>query len=90
TQTDVGWFCWVKRDDGYVRNPIQLGDGNDIFLVVEQGLEAGDEVALSPQAIVADLGLESVDSGSDQSISGDAGGLDSGRTDQIPEVPEND
>jgi HlyD family secretion protein len=78
TQTDVGCFCWVKRGDGYVRNPILLGDGNEIFLVVEQGLEAGDEVALSPQAIVADLGLESGDSGSEQATNGDAGAQDSG------------
>ena len=32
-----------------------LGDGNDIFLVVEGGLEVGDEVALSPQAVVAEM-----------------------------------
>ena len=36
-----------------MRAPIILGDGNDIFLVVQQGLELGDEVALSPQAVMA-------------------------------------
>jgi multidrug efflux pump subunit AcrA (membrane-fusion protein) len=55
-QTEDGYFCWVKRGDEFVKKPILLGDGNDIFIVVEQGLETGDEVALSPQAIMADQG----------------------------------
>ena len=54
TQTEEGCFCWLKRGDEFVRAPIILGDGNDIFLVVQQGLELGDEVALSPQAVMAD------------------------------------
>ncbi|MAI72300.1 MAG: hypothetical protein CMM01_15505 [Rhodopirellula sp.] len=55
TQSEEGCFCWVKRGDVFVRRPIMLGDGNDIFLVVEEGLEVGDEVALSPQAVMADM-----------------------------------
>ena len=54
-ETEEGCFCWVKRGEDFVRRPIILGDGNDIFLVVQQGLELGDEVALSPQAVMANL-----------------------------------
>lgn len=45
----------MKRGEKFVRRPIILGDGNEIFLVVEQGLEFGDEVALSPQAVMAEI-----------------------------------
>ena len=73
TQGDDGCFCWVKSGDRYVKKPILLGDGNDIFLVVEQGLVAGDEVALSPQTIVNEQGLESSDFGLDTAVSSEAG-----------------
>ena len=53
-QTEDGCFCWLKRGDEFIRTQIILGDGNDIFIVVQQGLELGDEVALSPQAVMAD------------------------------------
>ncbi len=52
-QTEEGCFCWVKRGDEFVRTPIIIGDGNEIFLIVERGLELGDEVALSPKAVMA-------------------------------------
>ena len=90
TQGDDGCFCWVKSGDRYVKKPILLGDGNDIFLVVEQGLVAGDEVALSPQAIVNEQGLESSDLGLDTAVSSEAGDRDKEYSDEIPGVNKNE
>ena len=53
-QTEEGCFCWVKRSGQFIRQPIIVGDGNEIFLLVEQGLVEGDVVALSPRAIIAE------------------------------------
>lgn len=47
-----GHACWIQQDDKPVRRPLQIGDGNDMFLVVESGLAEGDEVILDPLANV--------------------------------------
>ncbi len=51
-ETDEGDFCWVKTADGVRRRSLQLGDSNDVFIIVETGLNEGDEVVLNPSAIV--------------------------------------
>ena len=43
-------FCWVKTAAGNERRQIVLGDSNDVFTIVEQGLQEGDEVILNPLA----------------------------------------
>jgi multidrug efflux pump subunit AcrA (membrane-fusion protein) len=45
-----GDFCWVKTADGAKRRSLKLGDTNDVFTVVETGLQEGDEVVLHPFA----------------------------------------
>ena len=47
-ETDQFNFCWVKTPDGIERRPITLGDSNDVFIIVESGLNEGDEVILNP------------------------------------------
>jgi HlyD family secretion protein len=42
-------FCWVQTTSGPKRKRIQLGDSNDIFSIVEEGLEEGDDVLLNPR-----------------------------------------
>jgi multidrug efflux pump subunit AcrA (membrane-fusion protein) len=51
-ETEDGDFCWVKTADELSRRELQLGDNNDMFIVVQEGLEAGDEVVLDPLASV--------------------------------------
>ncbi|MCH7918516.1 MAG: hypothetical protein IIC50_11080 [Planctomycetes bacterium] len=54
-QTVQGDFCWIKTAAGVnQRRPLQLGDTNDEFIVVNVGLEEGDEVLLDPLATVAE------------------------------------
>ena len=51
-ETADGAFCWVKTDEGPHRRLLELGDSNDVFIVVEAGLKEGDEVVLNPTAFV--------------------------------------
>jgi hypothetical protein len=49
-ETTQGDFCWIKTTKGAKRRSLQLGDTNDIFTVIEAGLQEGDEVVLHPFA----------------------------------------
>lgn len=40
--------CWVKTSTGVKRRAISLGDSNDVFTIVKQGLKEGDQVVLNP------------------------------------------
>lgn len=54
-QTVEGNFCWIKTGKGVTqRQSLQLGDTDDEFIVVNAGLEEGDEVLLNPLATVAE------------------------------------
>jgi hypothetical protein len=50
-ETTEGDFCWVKTPEGPQRRSLELGDTNDVFTVVQAGLEEGEEVALNPYAL---------------------------------------
>ncbi|MDA1055229.1 MAG: hypothetical protein O3C40_32815 [Planctomycetota bacterium] len=52
--TDEGEFCWVKTATGFARRLLQLGDSNDVFIVVKGGLKEGEEVVLNPTAVLDD------------------------------------
>ena len=51
-ETEKGDFCWVKTAEGTVRRVLDLGDSNDVFIVVNAGLNEGDEVVLNPIAFI--------------------------------------
>lgn len=44
--------CWVQTADGAKRRALRLGDTNDEFTVVLDGVREGDEVVLNPLAFV--------------------------------------
>ncbi len=46
-------FCWIQTADGVQRKRISIGDTNDVFTIVEQGLAEGDQVVLNPYAYEA-------------------------------------
>lgn len=50
TQTEN--LCWVKTESGTQRRVIQLGDSNDVFVLVKDGLAEGEEVVLNPRAFI--------------------------------------
>lgn len=52
-------YCWIQAPTGPVRREIETGDSNDVFTIVAQGLQEGDEVLLNPYAYEAPVVEES-------------------------------
>jgi multidrug efflux pump subunit AcrA (membrane-fusion protein) len=57
-ETKDGDFCWVSTTDGAQKRAVKLGDTNDVFMIVESGLEEGDQVVLNPLALVEEAKSE--------------------------------
>jgi multidrug efflux pump subunit AcrA (membrane-fusion protein) len=57
-ETAEGDFCWVKKAGTVERCTLQLGDTDDSFIVVEAGLQEGDEVVLNPMVYVDEAQIE--------------------------------
>ncbi len=51
-QTEDGDFCWVQTTEAITKIPLILGDSNDVFIEVKQGLKEGDKVVLNPIAMI--------------------------------------
>lgn len=51
-ETEEGNFCWVGTAEKAQRRSLQLGDSNELFIVVEAGLQEGDQVVLNPTTFV--------------------------------------
>ncbi len=49
-ETVDGDFCWVKTSDGVQRRTLRLGDTDDTFIAIADGLVEGEEVVLDPLA----------------------------------------
>ncbi|MAV35900.1 MAG: hypothetical protein CMJ59_10605 [Planctomycetaceae bacterium] len=47
-ETAQGYCCWVETSRGPQRRVLQLGDSNNVSIVVESGLVEGDEVVINP------------------------------------------
>ncbi|MDB4614697.1 hypothetical protein OAH18_03300, partial [bacterium] len=56
-ETLDGHFCWVKKNDDFERRSVTLGDHNDMFIAIEDGLQEGETVILDPLANVEDAQL---------------------------------
>ena len=46
-----GEYCWVKTDREPIKRKLTLGDTNDIFSHVKEGLEEGEEILLNPMSL---------------------------------------
>jgi HlyD family secretion protein len=55
-----GYCCWVQTPGGPQRRTLDLGDTNDQFIVVNSGLDVGDEVILNPRDTVEEAREESL------------------------------
>ena len=51
-ETSEGHVCWVRNGEDPEKRTLTLGDGNDSFMIVEQGLSEGDNVILNPFALI--------------------------------------
>lgn len=52
-----GYYCWTENPKGPVKHSIKIGDTNDEFTVITDGLDEGDEVILSPMTVVEEAQL---------------------------------
>ncbi len=59
-ETSQEVLCWVKTSSGDQRRPIQIGDSNDVFVVVQEGLDEGEEVILNPVAFIKEAQQEAL------------------------------
>lgn len=59
-ETDEGDFCWVKTPNGTQKRSLQLGDSNDVFVLVQAGLKEGDDVVLNPAEYIAEAEEEAL------------------------------
>ncbi len=57
TEEDVS-VCWVKNGDDLERRELELGDSNDVFIVVKSGVQEGEDVVLNPLAILEEAQKE--------------------------------
>lgn len=57
-ETTNGHACWIVSGEQPVRRSLSLGDSNDMFIVVDDGLAAGDDVVLDPLASVPEAQIE--------------------------------
>jgi multidrug resistance efflux pump len=59
-ETEDGDYCWVRTPAQTERRSLQLGDSNDVFVVVQAGVKEGDQVVLNPTSYVKEAGLEAL------------------------------
>ncbi len=51
-------MCWVKEGNDVRKRRLKLGDTNDEFTIVLDGLAEGDEVVLNPLAFVDEAQMQ--------------------------------
>ena len=68
-ETETESLCWVQTAEGTTRRLLQLGDSNDVFIVVKKGLREGEKVVLNPVAFIKEAQQEAIKTPSDTSDS---------------------
>ena len=51
-ETETESLCWVQTKAGPERRILKLGDSNDVYLVVDSGVQEGEQVILNPRSFV--------------------------------------
>lgn len=59
-ESPEGFLCWVKDANGVSKRALRVGDTNDEFTVIEDGLTEGEEVVLNPLAYVDEAQLQAM------------------------------
>ncbi|MGI9470888.1 MAG: efflux RND transporter periplasmic adaptor subunit, partial [Rubripirellula sp.] len=59
-ESNEGFLCWTKENDGVKKRVIELGDTNDEYTIVNAGLAEGDEVVLNPTAYIDEAQIEAL------------------------------
>ena len=59
-ETEDGDFCWVRDSEKTSKRRLELGDSNDVFIVLKAGLNEGEEVVLNPTAFIEEAEKEAL------------------------------
>ena len=61
-ETEEGHFCWIEQSTGETkRQRVILGESNDVYVIVEQGIKEGEKVLLNPLEFMEETELASAD-----------------------------
>ena len=74
-ESSNGFYCWVQTAEDVKQRVIKLGDSNDEFTVVLDGLTEGDQVILNPLAFIQEAQAIAI-----QPDAAEARGADAGTT----------
>lgn len=80
-------LCWVMTAGETQRRVIQVGDSNDVYIVILEGLEVGEEVVLNPVAYIKEAQYEAMKT-IDESVSGSEEGTAKTSTEQASQKPK--
>lgn len=69
-ETETEQLCWIQTAEGSRRCVLELGDSNDVFIVVKKGIKEGDRVVLNPVAYIEEAQQEVIKTPSDDEKSG--------------------
>ncbi len=59
-ETETGTVCWVKSGNEFKKRVLVLGDTDDMFIVVKEGLKEGEEIVLNPLALIPEAQKEAL------------------------------
>ncbi|MDB4338819.1 hypothetical protein OAA19_01790 [Rubripirellula sp.] len=51
-ETQDGFSCWIRDNGKIIRRDVELGDSNEMFIIVKSGLQRGDEIILDPLGVL--------------------------------------
>lgn len=57
-ETEKGSYCWVQNEEGLQKRLVELGDSDDVFVHVKDGVLEGEQVVLNPLDLVDEAQLE--------------------------------
>ncbi|MEC9097204.1 MAG: hypothetical protein VX776_11255 [Planctomycetota bacterium] len=61
-ETEEGHFCWLEQPTGEPRRQrVILGESNDVYVIVEQGVKEGEQVLLNPLELLEQTQVASAD-----------------------------
>lgn len=61
-EIDQESLCWVKTANSIERRVVEVVESNEVFVVIDRGVDVGDEVVLDPIAFVREAQVEAMKS----------------------------
>ncbi|MFN3192997.1 MAG: efflux RND transporter periplasmic adaptor subunit [Aureliella sp.] len=72
-ETETQSYCWVHTVNGNERRSLELGDSDDVFVQVLEGIEEGEDVVLNPANSI-DSAKDLLLSVAEQNVEGESNG----------------